>query len=898
MALKTKIVVQQTVSIDPDNIIVGKYPRYVINMGTSISSITATELATAVDRAETAATRAKTSETNAKTSETNAKASETAASGSASTATTKASEAAFSATNAKTSETNAKTSETNAKTSETEAKSSQTAAKTSETNAAESARLADLAKQAAGTSETNAKASEIAAKASENAAKISETNAATSATEAEASNVDASDEADRAKAEADRAASIVNDKLDKEDIAKFFKGYKTKADADADVAARTVDEKVLVWNENGPKYSWYKVISTGGVLSLQLESDEAKMLSVNNIRPDSAGNVQVTIPGGNPSLWLGEVTWFPYDKDNTIGYSGILLADGRLLNRVDYPDVWQSISTGLIPSVTEAAWQAGSNMFYSTGNGTTTFRLPNLLQGQAFRAPTSGEADTSKLKAQVPYITTVNGVAPVDATGAVVIGFSNITGTLPLNQGGTGATTAAAARTNLGLGSSAVENTVPLTKGGTGATDAAGARTNLGLGSVAIENIVPIVKGGTGATTVAGIKTALNISGYTTGTEEAQIRTPDNTKYIFLNNDGRWGISGLNALSLSNGGTGATTAVGARTNLGLDRITQASDNSELLNAAGTYAIRLQDNGDWGARSTSPNTWKALGIPQGGTGGTDVGTANTGLGSLFNRNNSVSSSSPTLNDFTGPLGSGGETYSVNATNSHNIADWPTTAFSDTNKAYGWGCLYNIRGAQGSNTGVQTYIGDDNSGSMFIRIRYGNAAFRPWAALLSDRNTTVDSSGFIKRASPVVQIYGNGTAKTNAESEGAKVTRITTGEYLITGILGTNSDGSWGGKDGGFEIPIDRNKQPLIWLDYDVQSDGAILIKTYHRTYPDSPSFARNLIGYKKDGVFIETVKNGEPIDIPDGVFVSVRVGMPVGEPVENQYPGEETVPVEE
>ena len=52
---------------------------------------------------------------------------------------------------------------------------------------------------------------------------------------------------------------------------------------------------------------------------------------------------------------------------------------------------------------------------------------------------------------------------------------------LPLNNGGTGATTAANARANLGLGNVAVENILPITKGGTGATNAADALTNLGV---------------------------------------------------------------------------------------------------------------------------------------------------------------------------------------------------------------------------------------------------------------------------------------------------------------------------------------------------------------------------------------------------------------------------------
>ncbi|HAK8346931.1 TPA: phage tail protein, partial [Salmonella enterica] len=114
-------------------------------------------------------------------------------------------------------------------------------------------------------------------------------------------------------------------------------------------------------------------------------------------------------------------------------------------------------------------------------------------------------------------------------------------------------------------------------------------------------------------------------------------------------------------------------------------------------------------------------------------------------------------------------------------------------------------------------------------------------------------------------------GNGSFETNDESEGVKVKRTGTGEYLIEGCAGLNADAAWGGIDGGFEIPVDRNKLARIWLDYDVNADGSILVKTYHRTHPDAPVFARNEI----DGV-----TNGDPVDIPADSFVSVRVEMPV------------------
>ncbi|TFT80168.1 hypothetical protein [Proteus mirabilis] len=160
-----------------------------------------------------------------------------------------------------------------------------------------------------------------------------------------------------------------------------------------------------------------------------------------------------------------------------------------------------------------------------------------------------------------------------------------------------------------------------------------------------------------------------------------------------------------------------------------------------------------------------------------------------------------------------------------------------------------------------TGVLNhYTSSNNDASGAVRV------YTTW----SSKNTTVDSNGFIKRASPVININPDGTFTTNDESEGATVTRVAQGEYLIEGVLGFNSDAGWGGVDGGIEIPLDVNKQPLIWVDSKVMEDGSILVRTYHRTHPNAPKFARNDIdGYK----------DGDPIDIPDGRFISVRVQMP-------------------
>jgi len=163
----------------------------------------------------------------------------------------------------------------------------------------------------------------------------------------------------------------------------------------------------------------------------------------------------------------------------------------------------------------------------------------------------------------------------------------------------------------------------------------------------------------------------------------------------------------------------------------------------------------------------------------------------------------------------------------------------------------------------------WIGD-SSGTPYFQAKINDALSDAYKICAIGKTVTADANGFIKLSSPVVRLFGDGKFDVNEESEGVTVTRQAEGVYLIDGCMGLNSDAAWGGPDGGFEIPTDRNKLALIWLDYEVLEDGAVLVNTYHRTHPDAPEFARN----ERDGY-----TSGDPIDIPAGQFLSVRVEMP-------------------
>lgn len=137
---------------------------------------------------------------------------------------------------------------------------------------------------------------------------------------------------------------------------------------------------------------------------------------------------------------------------------------------------------------------------------------------------------------------------------------------------------------------------------------------------------------------------------------------------------------------------------------------------------------------------------------------------------------------------------------------------------------------------------------------------------WRKLLNTGNTTVDSNGFIKNASPVIKLYADHIDSNIGEAPEFERTDI--GHYQVIGTNGLRLDDGWY-----IETPHDKNGNKYFnveWeQDVEPETDAGILkepadvtltIRCYERVWnPQKGQY-----------------DNGDPVDIPDGRWIDLRL----------------------
>lgn len=153
-------------------------------------------------------------------------------------------------------------------------------------------------------------------------------------------------------------------------------------------------------------------------------------------------------------------------------------------------------------------------------------------------------------------------------------------------------------------------------------------------------------------------------------------------------------------------------------------------------------------------------------------------------------------------------------------------------------------------------------NDPSHNFYIRSRinskdWSDPVSKPWAKIYHSQNTTVDSNGFIKGSSPVVDLYSDRAVLSHdAEKQGVTFLKVGTGDYVVKDSLGFAQEGWY------IETPKDANGNVLVAVVYKQLANNDLSIKTYAKKFDD------------ETGDIVANLT--KPRDIPTGRFISLRL----------------------
>lgn len=146
----------------------------------------------------------------------------------------------------------------------------------------------------------------------------------------------------------------------------------------------------------------------------------------------------------------------------------------------------------------------------------------------------------------------------------------------------------------------------------------------------------------------------------------------------------------------------------------------------------------------------------------------------------------------------------------------------------------------------------------SNSFYLR---GNApdgaGWRTPVLIRHSGNTSVDSNGFLKSASPIVKLFADKIELNDeAQQQNIEFEKLGVGDYLIKGSSGFAQEGWY------IETPKDANGNVLFSVIYTTLENGDISVKTYKKKFDfETVSIVADL---------------NSPVDIPVGRWIDIRL----------------------
>lgn len=134
--------------------------------------------------------------------------------------------------------------------------------------------------------------------------------------------------------------------------------------------------------------------------------------------------------------------------------------------------------------------------------------------------------------------------------------------------------------------------------------------------------------------------------------------------------------------------------------------------------------------------------------------------------------------------------------------------------------------------------------------------GGLEWRTPVLIRHSGNTSVDSNGFIKAASPIIKLFADKIELNDeAQQQNIEFKKLGVGDYLIKGSSGFAQEGWY------IETPKDANGNLLVAVVYEQLANGDISVKTY--------DYMLN----KKGRIVADTET---PLDIPETRWIDLRL----------------------